>query len=119
MNFNVTGVHFDKNGHRGEFWDELSYEGYYNWTDSLIVDYNGKAYKQADPWGSYADADIDHSQTVNDNVADIVGVHMAYSAYKNYLSELRKAKKKEIVLPGLKQFTPQQMFWMKYANVSN
>lgn len=42
---------------------------------------------------------------------------MAYNAYQKYLDDLKKEGKKEKVLPGFKQYTPQQLFWMKYANV--
>lgn len=42
---------------------------------------------------------------------------MAYNAYRKYLDDLKKEGKKEKVLPGFKQYTPQQLFWMKYANV--
>lgn len=113
----ITGVHFNKRGHRGDFWDDLSYEGYYNWTDSLVEDYEAADYKKLDPWNSLADAHIDHSQAINDDIADIVGVKMAYNAYQKYLDDLKKEGKKEKILPGLKQYTPQQLFWMKYANV--
>lgn len=62
-------------------------------------------------------ADIDHSQTVNDDIADIVGLRMAYAAYQLYLADLKKNGKKEVMLPGLKEFSSEKLFWMKYANV--
>ncbi|ODM95661.1 Neprilysin-21 [Orchesella cincta] len=115
--FDTNGVHFDKLGHRGDFWDDSSYDNYYKWANAIVKDYASEHNNKPDPWGSRALANIDHGQAINDDIADIVGVYMAYNAYQKYLADLRKEGKNELVLPGLKQFTPQQLFWMKYANM--
>ncbi|CAL8093726.1 unnamed protein product [Orchesella dallaii] len=115
--FDTNGVHFDKQGQRGDFWDESSYDNYYKWANAVVKDYGSGRHNEVDPWGSRALANIDHGQAINDHIADIVGVYMAYNAYQKYLADLKIDGKKEMVLPGLKQFTPQQLFWMKYANM--
>ena len=46
-------------------------------------------------------------------MADNEGVTMAYKAYKSWVEENGAEKP----LPGLNDYTPEQMFWISMANV--
>ncbi|GMT32535.1 hypothetical protein PFISCL1PPCAC_23832, partial [Pristionchus fissidentatus] len=50
--------------------------------------------------------------TQGENIADIGGQQAAYRAYNQYMADQRKT---ELRLPGLEQYTPQQIFWMTYG----
>lgn len=47
-----------------------------------------------------------------ENIADHIGVKMAYNTYKNYV----KFAGEELMLPGL-NYTPEQLFWISGAQV--
>lgn len=54
-------------------------------------------------------------QTVGDNIADTMGLQAIFKAYQ------RKEEKSEIsdaVLPGMEDFTNNQLFFLSFANVS-
>lgn len=48
----------------------------------------------------------------NENIADNIGIKMAYNTYKNYV----KFAGEELMLPGL-NYTPEQLFWISGAQV--
>ncbi|PIO67565.1 peptidase family M13 [Teladorsagia circumcincta] len=51
--------------------------------------------------------------TQGENIADIGGVQATYQAYLEYMKKRDEPEKR---LPGLEQYTPNQLFWMFYAN---
>lgn len=63
----------------------------------------------------YKDQKVRGNETVNENLADIGGIKLAFNAYRNHLR--RSGLKGEHRLPGLQQFNHEQMFWISYANV--
>ncbi|CAG7819681.1 unnamed protein product [Allacma fusca] len=52
--------------------------------------------------------------TLEEDNADVGGIHMAYSAYKNWLAEHAVEDK---ILPGLEEFTPHQLFFLSMAQM--
>ncbi|KAK6766393.1 hypothetical protein RB195_025978 [Necator americanus] len=50
--------------------------------------------------------------TQGENIADLGGQQAAYNAYQDYVKELGHD---EMRLPGLEQFTPNQIFWITYG----
>lgn len=57
---------------------------------------------------------IDGLQTLNENIADIIGLKEAYFAYQRYVD----VHGKESRLPSLERYSPEQLFFLGYANVS-
>ncbi|EYC34058.1 hypothetical protein Y032_0001g221 [Ancylostoma ceylanicum] len=50
--------------------------------------------------------------TQGENIADLGGQQAAYNAYQDYVKELGHD---EMRLPGLEQYTPNQIFWITYG----
>lgn len=53
------------------------------------------------------------SLTLGENIADNSGIGFSNEAYK----KLAQANGPEARLPGLEQFTPDQMFWISYGHL--
>ena len=66
-------------------------------------------------FGTFEEKPVRGKQTVNENLADIGGIKLAFSAYRSHLR--RRGLEGEHRLPGLQQFNHEQMFWISYANV--
>ena len=49
--------------------------------------------------------------TQGENIADNGGIKLAYNAYKKWIKQNGGEKR----LPGLQQYTPEQMFWIGAA----
>lgn len=56
---------------------------------------------------------VDGDTTLDENIADNVGVLLAYRAYIMFVSEHGE----EEILPTLHQFTPVQLFFIGFGNV--
>lgn len=54
---------------------------------------------------------MDGKLTLNENIADNIGLKSAYNAYTKWLNQ----NKAEPHLPGLKKYTSKQMFWISAA----
>lgn len=52
--------------------------------------------------------------TQGENIADNGGMRQAFLAYKKYVAENGPDQR----LPGLQQFSPEQLFFLGFANVS-
>lgn len=52
------------------------------------------------------------TKTLNENIADNVGIKAAYAAYQTFVKEMGSEQK----LPNL-QFTPNQLFWIAAAQL--
>jgi len=48
-----------------------------------------------------------------ENIADNVGIREAFRAYQNYVS----LHGREARLPGLEQYTPEQIFFISFGNI--
>lgn len=51
--------------------------------------------------------------TLGENIADVGGVRAAYSAYQRFV----QLNGPEPVLPGLQDYTPNQLFWISGAQI--
>jgi len=55
---------------------------------------------------------LDGKLTVKENMADFLGISFAFKAYQNYVA----LNGVESRLPGLEQFSPEQIFFISYAS---
>ena len=58
---------------------------------------------------------VNGQQTLGENIADNGGVREAFQAYQLYVQTYGEEPK----LPGLDEFTPEQLFYLGNANVSD
>ncbi|CAL8110469.1 unnamed protein product [Orchesella dallaii] len=111
--FDTQGRNYDKDGKYGEFWDAVSVKKYNEWVQKIALDYGSTAYQTSETSAET----IDPRKTLNEDISDILAVYISYHSYQQYLKELEKKGKKEKLLPGLKKYTPEKLFFMKYANM--
>ncbi|CAL8110471.1 unnamed protein product [Orchesella dallaii] len=112
--FDIIGRMFNKDGESDkEYWDEESLAKYFEWVKEIAEQYGSEPYgvsetsaETVDPW-----------KTINEDIADILAVYISYHSYQSYLKQLEAKGEKEKILPGLKRFSPQKLFYMKYANM--
>lgn len=57
---------------------------------------------------------VNGEMTQGENMADNGGLRLALLAYRNYIAETEP----EPALPGLEQFTSEQLFFIAFATVS-
>jgi len=54
---------------------------------------------------------LNGENTYEENIADYIGVTQAFGAYQNYISYFEPEGR----LPGLEQFSPEQIFFISFA----
>ncbi|XP_050538389.1 endothelin-converting enzyme 1-like isoform X2 [Daktulosphaira vitifoliae] len=106
-NFDNTGILYNELGNVIQWW-----------TNKTILEYGKKIQCMVD----YFDGikikiknetfELDGVLTLDENIADILGLKQAYFAYQRYV----KAEGKEPRLPGLEKYTNEQLFFIGYAS---
>uniref|UniRef100_T1IIL4 Peptidase M13 C-terminal domain-containing protein n=1 Tax=Strigamia maritima TaxID=126957 RepID=T1IIL4_STRMM len=91
--FDNVGSQFDGNGSLWSLWSDNS---------KKIYDDKTQCY-------------VDGLFTVGENIPDNTGLHAAFNAYKAWI----KMQKIEKQLPGLAEFTPEQIFFISYGYFIN
>ncbi|XP_076260378.1 membrane metallo-endopeptidase-like 1 [Rhynchophorus ferrugineus] len=84
----------------GQFWIEATASKFRQKARCLVRDYEKFARTQPR-------TNTNGNDTLNENIADITGVNLAYTAYQKWVYKHGKEKK----LPGL-NYTPNQLFWI-------
>lgn len=104
--FDDQGRQYDGNGNAQQWW-----------SDETIDKFTVQAQCFIDMYDSYLVPEINKTLngvlTQGENVADNGGLRESFRAYKNSVAELGPEAK----LPGLTQFTPEQLFFVGYAQV--
>ncbi|CAL8140041.1 unnamed protein product [Orchesella dallaii] len=111
--FDPAGRTFNKYGMKGEYWDFASKKHYDEWVQKLEAYYSLPIHQISERVAQ----SINPGQTIRDDVADNLGVQLGFFSYLEYLKLLKANGKHEKVLPGLTKFTPEKLFFMKYANM--
>ncbi|ESN97650.1 hypothetical protein HELRODRAFT_177705 [Helobdella robusta] len=102
--FDISGKLYDGYGNMRNWWSNSSDVLYKEKTDCLVRKYNNFWIKQI---GEY----LNGESTLGENIADFVGLQIAYQTYRNSMKKGDSAKEK---LPGL-QFTSDQLFFISFA----
>jgi membrane metallo-endopeptidase-like protein 1 len=107
--FDNQGAQFDKDGNAINWWDEVTLEKY-NAKTQCMVDQYGKFY------APNIDMYVNGQLTLGENIADNGGLRESFRAYRRYVDQLGHEEGR---LPGLEKLTPNQLFFLGYANVRN
>ncbi|KAJ8668492.1 hypothetical protein QAD02_010155 [Eretmocerus hayati] len=104
--FDDLGSQYDKNGELNNWWQDETRETFSKRVQCIMEQY-----------GNYTDEEtglqINGMKTQGENVADNVGLKVAYLAYREYVRRVAKDQK----LPNLDGYTPEKLFWISAASV--
>lgn len=100
--FDDQGARFNKHGNLRNWWTPHSREQFENRTRMLAEQYSG--------FSPLPGLNLNGTQTLGENIADLTGVAMAHRAYRLYLDERRGGRAE--VIDG---FTGDQRFFMAWA----
>ncbi|XP_026818159.1 neprilysin-2-like [Rhopalosiphum maidis] len=104
--FDDQGRKYDKQGNLRDWWAEETKKRFLEKVTCIIRQY-----------GNYTSQEVglklNGVNTQGENIADNGGLKQAYNAYKVW----SKRHGVEPRLPGLRDYTPEQMFWVSAANV--
>ncbi|EPB70589.1 peptidase family M13 [Ancylostoma ceylanicum] len=114
--FDDQGVQFDADGRlSGCSWiecgwlEEKSKNGFGDMAQCVVTQYSTQCCPQTGGTTHCANG----AMTQGENIADLGGQLAAYLAYREYITkELGEEEKR---LPGLEQYTPNQIFWITYG----
>ncbi|KAF4494049.1 endothelin-converting enzyme 1 [Fusarium agapanthi] len=105
--FDNIGRSFDTIGNATQWWDEESIKAFEEKTKCFVEQYNN--FTILAPNGT--DVHVNGTLTLDENIADAGGVSSSYEAWKKWESEKGKARN----LPGLQDFTHEQLFFIKWG----
>lgn len=105
--FDSTGRHYDMNGRFSDWWDNKTVEAFQEKADCFVQQYHN--YTVPNPKG--APIHLNGKLTLGENIADAGGASAAFHAWK-----IREAENPGPILPGLMNFTKEQLFFISYAN---
>ena len=103
-----VGSYYAKNGTLADQWSEETRQGFNMKAQCLSDQYSSFAVKGPD--GS--DYQVNGKLTFAANMADVAGANAAYAAWKEY----EKTNLNGATLPGLEEFTRDQVFWLAFGN---
>lgn len=121
------GKNFDVNGKRTMWWSQNIIKEYVNRAQCFIKEYDKFLLTRniyVNTWYFvYLSGklninlfnlifQLNGTQTLAENMADNIGLRQSWLAYKTFQSE------NNVPLPGLKEFSNDQLFFLAYANVS-
>ncbi|XP_026818640.1 neprilysin-2-like [Rhopalosiphum maidis] len=105
--FDNVGRMFDGHGNIVDWWAKETKEQFLKKAMCIIKQY-----------GNYTDHEvglkINGNNTQGENIADNGGIKQAYNAYITWASVQWDAEPR---LPGLQNYTPNQLFWLSAANI--
>jgi len=111
--FDNTGKDFDMEGNFFEWWTDNDLEEYNDLSQCFIDEYS-EFYLEDSEGNKY---NVNGANTLNENLADNGGVARAYESWKLSLMEDSETVKKENPqLPGLTQYTADQLFFIHYGH---
>jgi putative endopeptidase len=100
--FDDQGRHYDKDGNLNDWWTKEDAENFERRADVLVEQFNN--------FVALDTAHIDGKLTLGENIADLGGVNIAFDAYQ-------KAKQTNPPKPLIDGFTPEQRFFLSYAQI--
>ncbi|KAL8728940.1 MAG: hypothetical protein Q9166_005035 [cf. Caloplaca sp. 2 TL-2023] len=106
--FDSSGRHYDENGNYTDWWDSQTIQAFEAKTECFIEQYSN--FTILDPEGGTLH--VNGRLTLGENIADAGGLSAAFHAWK----QIEKEQPGQL-LPGLQQFTKEQMFFITYPSL--
>ncbi|XP_001944441.2 neprilysin-2 [Acyrthosiphon pisum] len=103
--FDNKGRMFDKHGNFANWWVEETNKRFLEKEKCFIKQYGNYTINEDG-------LKFNSNLTLPDDIADMGGLNLAYKAYREWV----KVHGVETRLPGLQEYTPQQIFWLSHAN---
>ncbi|KAI8142102.1 hypothetical protein BJV82DRAFT_517533 [Fennellomyces sp. T-0311] len=110
--FDNNGRHFDGKGRLTEWWTKETLEAFEEKTKCFVNQYGN--FTMEDPDGNKIH--VNGQLTLGENVADNGGIRQSYIAWKKRY-EQDKSGKSNMMLPGLDNITPEQLFFINYGRI--
>lgn len=105
--FDNTGGRFRHDGSIHDWWTENSRQTFNSKANCLVHQYESIEDEKTE-------FPVNGTHTLSDNIADNAGVSVAFSSWKRVSGEPLNQQ----LLPGMEEWTPDQLFFLSYANVS-
>lgn len=103
--FDNSGRLFNKDGNLADWWSNKSIEAFKNKAKCLEDQYSNYTFHSLN---------LNGEQTLAENIADNAGIKQAFQAYQNWK---RRRGRPEPYLPGMKDFTNEQIFFLGFAQI--
>jgi len=109
--FDNTGRLYDSEGNFNNWWTDNDTEEFNEYSQCFIDEYNAITYKV-----NNKTTNVDGQNTLGENLADNGGLTRAYDAWKySLLKNPEKAAERNLKLPGLENYTIDQLFYIAYG----
>ena len=102
--FDDQGSQFDKEGNLHKWWPAGVYKAFAAKTQCIA-----RQYQNYTLYGKHVNGNL----TLGENIADHGGLKMSYNAYKTW----KKSNPQDVRLPGLKDVSEDQLFFLAYAQL--
>ncbi|CAN8105308.1 unnamed protein product [Discula destructiva] len=103
--FDSSGRNYDQNGNYTDWWDKSTIEAFKNKTDCFVEQYSN--YSIPTKKGLLP---VNGKLTLGENIADAGGLTAAFQSWRR-----REIEKADLLLPGLHEFTKEQVFFLAYG----
>ncbi|CEF63708.1 Phosphate-regulating neutral endopeptidase [Strongyloides ratti] len=104
--FDDQGGRYDEKGNLHNWWDIETINKFYTKADCFIKQYDSIKIEEVG-------INLNGRLSLGENIADNSGLKTAYEAYSLWLSN---SSSSEPALPGLQNFSSEQLFFLAYAN---
>jgi len=111
--FDDQGRQYDGSGSVAPWWSDSTIQAFSKQAQCFIDQYSNYSLPELFPILGEEDSHLNGRNTQGENIADNGGIHETFRAYSRSV----EAEGEEPALPGLTQFSPQQMLFISYAQV--
>ncbi|OUM61532.1 hypothetical protein PIROE2DRAFT_12445, partial [Piromyces sp. E2] len=109
--FDYEGRYYDADGNKNNWWTDDDDKDFKEASQCFIDQYNAFSYKHNNKIYK-----IDGILTLNENIADNGGLARGYDAWqRSMLKDPQKAAQRNQKLPGLSEYTLDQLFYIAYG----
>lgn len=107
--FDSTGRHYDQIGNYTNWWDDKTVEAFEERAQCFVDQYSNFTVPGPDP--DSKPLHVNGRLTLGENIADAGGLSASFHAWKK-----RDSSHADKALPGLENFTKEQLFFISYSN---